>query len=284
MFAIGKNFCNGFSYSPGGSCYQHFHFRCFKNCKLSSRRYKSKFVILKTEIKYRHLFFDLDHTLWDFEANSRQTLAELYETLHLQELGVTQFDSFHKNYLLHNDKLWERYRNGYIKVDELRWKRMWLTLLDFKIANEPLAREMGQRFLDLLPTRRALFPFTIELLDYLQQKKYQLHLITNGFENTQHSKLKNAGIDKYFQQVITSEGSNSLKPHKEIFEYAFEKTGALPAESVMIGDTLDVDILGAMNAGIDSIHVNHLTREPGTVQGKKPTYTVYSLEELAGLF
>ncbi len=235
--------------------------------------------------RYKHLFFDLDHTLWDFEANSRQTLQELYDTLELGKRGVNDFGLFHKNYLVHNDKLWERYRNGYIKVDELRWKRMWLTLLDFKIADEPLARQMGIIFLDLLPTRKLLFPYTTEVLDYLAQKNYQLHLITNGFEKTQHSKLQYSGLDKYFRHVITSEGSNSLKPHKEIFEYAFQKTGALPAESIMIGDTIEVDILGAVNAGIDQVHVNHLTREKVPVtENKYPTYTVFSLKELAAIF
>jgi putative hydrolase of the HAD superfamily len=235
-------------------------------------------------MKYKHLFFDLDHTLWDFEANSRQTLQELYDSLQLEAKGVNDFDLFHKNYLLHNDKLWSRYRNGFIKVDELRWKRMWLTLLDFKIANEPLAREMGNLFLDLLPSRKLLFPHTIEILEYLTAKKYQLHLITNGFEKTQHSKLQNSGLDKYFIEVITSEGSNSLKPKKEIFDYAFQKTGATPAESIMIGDTIDVDILGGMNAGIDQVHVNHLTKEPDMINGKLPTYTVYSLKELENIF
>ncbi|NOT52163.1 MAG: noncanonical pyrimidine nucleotidase, YjjG family [Chitinophagaceae bacterium] len=235
-------------------------------------------------MKYKHLFFDLDHTLWDFEANSRQTLQELYQTMNLQAKGINDFDLFHKNYLVHNDKLWDRYRNGYIKVDELRWKRMWLALLDFKVADEPLAREMGVVFLDLLPTRKILFPYTIEILDYLLDKKYILHLITNGFEKTQHSKLKYSGLDKYFKEVITSEASSSLKPHKEIFEYAFQKTGAAPEESIMIGDTMEVDILGAMNVGIDQIHVNHLTKEPLTINEKQPTYTVYSLKELEDIF
>jgi len=236
-------------------------------------------------MKYKHLFFDLDHTLWDFEANSRQTLEELYQTMSLETKGVNDFDLFHKNYLAHNDKLWDRYRKGFIKVDELRWKRMWLTLLDFKIADEPLAREMGNVFLDLLPTRKLLFPYTIEVLDYLVEKNYQLHLITNGFEKTQHSKLKNSGLDKYFIEVITSEGSNSLKPHKEIFEYAFQKANASPAESIMIGDSIDVDILGGLNAGIDQMHVNHLTKEPvAVIEDKLPTYTVYSLKELENIF
>ena len=244
----------------------------------------SFFANLQPVMKYKHLFFDLDHTIWDFEANSRQTLEELFHSFKLETRGVHNFDLFHKNYLVHNDKLWDRYRKGFVKVDELRWKRMWLTLLDFKIADEALAREMGVHFLELLPTRKLLFPYTRDILDYLTEKKYLLHLITNGFEKTQHIKLKYSGLDKYFIEVITSERSNSLKPHKEIFDYAFKKTGAKPEESIMIGDTVDVDILGAVNAGIDQVHVNHLTKEPVLVNDKFPTYTVYSLRELENIF
>lgn len=231
-------------------------------------------------MQYKHLFFDLDHTLWDFEANSRQTLQELYSLLALDNRGVSDFDAFHKCYIIHNDKLWERYRNGYIKVDELRWKRMWLTLLDFKIADEALAREMDRQFLDALPTRNILFPYTIEILEYLRGKGYRLHLITNGFEKTQHCKLENAGLSGYFGEVVTSEGSNSLKPHREIFEYAFKKAGADPAESIMLGDSIEVDIQGAINAGIDQVYINHLGIEPAI----KPTYMVNSLKELEIIF
>src|SRR5689334_19758532 len=110
-------------------------------------------------MKYRHLFFDLDHTLWDFEANARATLKELYHSLKLEERGVHDFDLFHKNYLVHNENLWGRYRKGFIKQEELRNKRMALVLLDFKIADDTLTKEMGVRFLDLLPTRTILFPY-----------------------------------------------------------------------------------------------------------------------------
>jgi putative hydrolase of the HAD superfamily len=231
-------------------------------------------------MQYKHLFFDLDHTLWDFEANSRQTLEEMYHKLLLKERGVDHFDDFFSRYIVHNDKLWERYRNGYIKVDELRWKRMWLTLLDFKIGDEPLARKMDTQFLEALPTRKILFPYAIEILDYLTKKGYRLHLITNGFEKTQLSKIQNAGLSGYFGEVITSEGANSLKPHKEIFEYAFRKTGAEPAESIMLGDSIEADIQGAINAGIDQVYVNHLGIEPEI----RPTYTIYSLKELEKIF
>jgi putative hydrolase of the HAD superfamily len=236
-------------------------------------------------MKYQHLFFDLDHTLWDFEANARATLSHLYLELGLEKRGIYDFELFYRNYIAHNDKLWERYRNGYIKQEELRVKRMWLALLDFKIADDALAGEMNVRFLDLLPTRTLLFPHTKEILQYLTDKGYSLHLITNGFEKTQHSKLKYSGLDVYFKHVVTSEGSNSLKPKKEIFDYAFQKAGARPEDSIMIGDTIEVDILGAFNAGIDQVHVNHLTKEPIPVaENKLPTYTVYSLKELEAIF
>jgi len=231
-------------------------------------------------MKYKHLFFDLDHTLWDFDSNSREALYDLYHSLSLAEAGVDDFDLFHKLYLGHNERLWDRYRKGQMKVDELRWKRMAVTLLEFKNGDESLARKMGIAFLEILPTKSKLFPDTIEVLNYLTEKKYKLHLITNGFEKTQHHKLKTSGIDNFFSEVITSEGSNSLKPHPEIFEYALLKTGAMKIESIMIGDTPDVDILGAQEAGIDQVYVNHT----GNAEPVKATYTVYSLKELEKIF
>lgn len=227
-------------------------------------------------MKYKHLFFDLDHTLWDFDANCRATLEQLHLDLDLVNKGVHDFDVFYRNYLDHNEKLWTRYRTGQIKQDELRIKRMWLTLLDFKIADEDLARQLSELFLQLLPTRTILFPDTTNVLDYLQGKGYILHIITNGFETTQHSKLSTSGLGVYFKEVITSEGSNSLKPQKEIFDYALNKAGAIVEESLMIGDALDVDVLGAMNAGMDQVHVNY----NDLPQDLKPTYTVRALKEL----
>jgi putative hydrolase of the HAD superfamily len=231
-------------------------------------------------MKYKHLFFDLDHTLWDFEANAKATLLELHTALNLEERGVNDFDLFHKNYLVHNEKLWERYRNGFIKQEDLRVKRMRLSLLDFKIADETLAQEMSVRFLDLLPTRTILFPYAKEILRYLTTKGYNLHLVTNGFEKTQHNKLNYSGLKYFFKEVITSEASNSLKPNKEIFEYAIQKCNTKPDECIMIGDSIEVDIVGALNAGIDQVYVNHLGIEPEV----KPTYTVSSLKELEEIF
>ena len=230
--------------------------------------------------KYQHLFFDLDHTLWDFDANARATLAQLHIDLQLPTKGINDFDTFYQNYLGHNERLWDKYRRGQIRQDELRLKRMWLTLLDFKIADEALSRQLSELFLQLLPTRTILFPDTIEVLEYLRDKGYQLHLITNGFEHTQHSKLQSSGLAPFFKEVITSEGSNSLKPQRLIFDYAMERAKARVAESIMIGDNLEVDIAGAMGVGMDQVHVNF----NGAPQDIIPTYTVGHLSELKSIF
>jgi putative hydrolase of the HAD superfamily len=230
--------------------------------------------------KYQHLFFDLDHTLWDFDTNARISLLEIYGYFNLETKVNAAFDDFYQKYLFHNQVLWDRYHKGFISADDLKWKRMWRTLLDFKIADELLAKDMSGKFLEILPVQKKVFPHTFEILNYLKEKKYNLHLITNGFEKTQWSKLKNSGLDKYFTQVITSEASNSLKPKKEIFDYALEKAGATLAQSIMIGDNLDADILGAINVGMDSIFVNHIQ----AITDIKPTYTVTHLRELEDIF
>ena len=230
-------------------------------------------------MKYKYLFFDLDHTLWDFDANARATLEQLHLDLRLADKGIHDFDKFYKTYLQHNEKLWARYRNGYIRQEELRVKRMWLTLLDFQVADDELAKQLSELFLQLLPGRRILFPDTIETLQYLKNKKYEMHLITNGFEKTQHSKLSNSGLDVFFKEVITSEASNSLKPQKEIFEYAMNKTGATITESLMIGDSIEVDIAGAMSVGMDQVHVNFSSAP----QELKPTYTITKLADLKNI-
>jgi putative hydrolase of the HAD superfamily len=231
-------------------------------------------------MQYRHLFFDLDHTLWDFDANAIETLADVYAQLELKAAGVNDFDLFCKHYLHHNAILWDRYHNGFISSDDLKWKRMWRTLLEFKIGSEELARKMSDEFLEILPTKQNLFPYTHEILKHLKEKGYVLHLITNGFEKTQWRKLTNSNLGQYFEEVITSEKSNSVKPNKEIFEYALTITGADIKESIMLGDNLDADIKGAINAGIDSIFVNHLKVETDV----KPTYIIYHLKELEEIF
>ena len=230
-------------------------------------------------MKYRHLFFDLDHTLWDFDANAKESLFELYNVFKLESKAIGPFNFFYSTYLNHNAILWSRYEKGYITNEELKWRRMWRTLLDFKIADEELSKEMSAHFLEILPTKKKVFDYTFEILDYLTQKNYSIHLITNGFEKTQRSKLNNADLSKYFTHIITSEISNSVKPKKEIFEYALKKAGGKIEESIMIGDNLNADIMGAQNAGMDTIFVNHINAECNAA----PTFTIRHLKELESI-
>ncbi len=231
-------------------------------------------------MKYKHLFFDLDHTLWDFDANASETLLEIYDFFELEKKGVTPYADFNKLYKIHNEILWDRYHKGFVTGEELKWKRMYRTLLEFKIGDEQLAKEMSEKFLEILPTKTLVFPHTFEVLDYLKEKKYDLHLITNGFEKTQWNKLTTTGLNTYFTHVITSEGCNSIKPHKEIFNYAMSKAGAALHQSIMLGDNLDADIQGAMNVGMDNIFVNHIN----TTTLLQPTYTITNLQQLTTIF
>ena len=229
------------------------------------------------ERKYEHVFFDLDHTLWDFETNSRETLHDLYHELELVNKGIGNFEDFHNTYNHYNQIFWDRFRKGFISREELRWKRMWRTLTEFRIGDETLARDMSERYLEILPTKKNLFDDTLEILNYLDGKGYPMHLITNGFEKTQHAKMHHSGIKHFFREVITSEAAGIMKPHVAIFEYALQKTGARADNSIMIGDTLDADILGANNAGIDTVYFNPAVPADGEIV---PTYVIQTLGEI----
>lgn len=225
---------------------------------------------------YQHLFFDIDHTLWDFETNSVNTLKALYEEVNLPQKGIHDFDDFNIVYHGINDKLWDRFRKGFLSRQDLRWKRMWQTLVHYKVNDEALAKVMSERYLEILPTQCAMFPYAVDVLQYCTNKGYELHLITNGFELTQKEKLKNAGIDHFFNKMITSEMAMSMKPHKEIFDFAYKATGASPTSSIMIGDALDVDIIGGKNAGMHQVFFN-----PNRIAHQdNPTYEIFCLSEL----
>lgn len=229
--------------------------------------------------QYTHLFFDLDHTLWDFDANSKATMKQLYDEYELKKRGIEDFEEMYKCYSVHNDKLWERYRNKFIKREELRWKRMWLMLLDFKIPDTSLAHEISTAYLEILPTQTRLIPHAKEVLEHCKGR-YEMHLITNGFDTTQRLKLQYSGIARYFTHLITSEKSNSMKPHRDIFDFALNLTKAEAEHSIMIGDAIDIDILGAINAGWDTVYYN-----PHNVpHNRQPTYEIKHLEELIKIF
>jgi putative hydrolase of the HAD superfamily len=227
----------------------------------------------------KHIFFDLDHTIWDFETNATDSLKDLYQLLNLQSKGIDSFDYFLKQYLHHNTLMWEKYHKGEITAQDLKWKRMHRTLVDFKIGDEKLAVQMSDAFLEILPEKKSVFPYTFEILDYLTNKNYSLHLITNGFEKTQHRKLSASGLDQYFELVITSETTGFVKPNKEIFDAALLAANTTVDKSIMLGDNVDADIKGAFDAGWKTIFVNHINA-PIPDQA---TYTITHLKELENL-
>ncbi len=230
-------------------------------------------------MRYKHVFFDLDHTLWDFETNAVSTLQELYAEHGLEKRGIPSFGEFYASYSVINDKLWDRFRKGFINRNDLRTKRFSMTFLEFKVCDDKLCDAIGKRFLEVLPTKTALFPHAVEVLDYLQDKSYPIHLITNGFEETQLRKLRHAGIESYFTCIVTSESAGSLKPHRGIFDFALQQVNATSAESIMVGDTLEVDILGAKEVGMDQVYFN--PRTPAV--SFQPTYTIQHLKELTDI-
>lgn len=196
----------------------------------------------------RHVFFDLDRTLWDFETNSEATLKELFDEFGLTEkLGVSDND-FIKEYKRINEIFWEDYRNGVIKKEELRYARFETALKFFGHTDQKMASEIGELYIWRSPRKTALVEGAIELLEYLRNR-YCLHIITNGFEEVQHIKMTSSGLDPYFIHRITSESAGAKKPSPLIFEHALGLAGALPENSMMIGDHLEADVQGAMDAG-----------------------------------
>jgi putative hydrolase of the HAD superfamily len=231
--------------------------------------------------KYEHIFWDLDHTLWDFETNSHTALRHTFDAHNLQSLGITDFEAFSTCYHTHNDKYWERFRKGFINRETLRWKRFYVTLLDYKIANEKLANDLGSTYLDILPMQKKLMPNALEILGHCQNKNIAQHIITNGFEGTQNIKMQNSNILHFFDKIITSERAMSLKPHAPIYEYALAKTGATLNNSIMIGDAQAVDVKGALDIGMDAIWLNatNAKRDETII----PTHTILQLGELMGI-
>ncbi|GAB2956633.1 YjjG family noncanonical pyrimidine nucleotidase [Hymenobacter coalescens] len=227
---------------------------------------------------YRHLFFDLDHTLWDFERNADETLRHLYEHHALGRFGTFTADEFISRYSEINHALWRLYQGGKIDQHQLRNVRFVRTLAKFGVPEEEVPATISRDFTDILPQKSAVFPFTYEVLDYLQGRGYALHLITNGFRDIQHVKLDSSRLTPYFREIVTSECSGCLKPDRRIFEHALERAGTTARESLMIGDNLECDVLGAYNAGIDQVYFNPAQRR----HTAEVTYEISCLSELKG--
>lgn len=205
--------------------------------------------------KYKHIFFDLDHTIWDFDKNAEEALHELYGIYGLKELGLHSVDLFIETYTHNNHKLWAEYHLGKITKDELREARFKQTFLQLGMSPDVIPVGFEDDYVKLCPTKTNLFPDAHETLQYLQSK-YTLHLISNGFQESTTIKISGTDIGKYFENVIISELVGVNKPDKAIFEHAINLAGATIKESLMIGDSLEADVYGALNFGMDAIFFN----------------------------
>ncbi|MBB4118917.1 putative hydrolase of the HAD superfamily [Mesonia hippocampi] len=218
-----------------------------------------------------HIFFDLDHTLWDFEKNSALSFQYIF-----QQAGLSiDMAAFLKVYNPINDNYWKLYREDKIPKDALRTGRLVDTFEQLNITyNIALVTTLADAYIQHLPQNNYLLEGVEECLEYLK-KNYKLHIITNGFSEVQHVKLKKSGIKDYFLSITTSEEAGVKKPHPLIFEKALHKAAAENKNALMIGDNLEADILGAKQFGMQSVYFN--------TRGEKHNYNGKQIAKLSEL-
>jgi len=233
--------------------------------------------------KYRHLFFDLDNTLYDFDKNAFLAMKMAFDQLKLMEKLVS-FDLYFQEYLVINDALWAEYREKKISKDFLRGERFKRSLALFGIVPDMKYLAIDDLYLKIMSTQTVLLPNAIEILSTLKSRGYHLHIITNGFKEVQHNKLINTGLDRYFTFVYISEEIKSPKPSFEIFEYAIKSSNARKTESIMIGDSWESDVIGAKNFGIDQVYFDLIKTPVEYGDFGEPTFTIINLNELLTIF
>ena len=203
-------------------------------------------------MQIKHVFFDLDHTLWDFETNSKKA----YEICFKEHRIPVDIEDFLNKYIAINFDYWKLYREEKVTKEALKYGRL---KDSFNAISYPISDELIERisieYLEHLPKFNTLFDGAIEVLNYLKPK-YQLHIITNGFSEVQVFKLEKSGILHYFDELITSESVGVKKPNPRVFHFALKKANALAHQSVMIGDSLEADVQGALSVGMQAIHFN----------------------------
>lgn len=195
------------------------------------------------------VFFDLDHTLWDFEKNSALTFAKILKDNHVP----VDYSKFVVNYVPINHEYWELFREEKITKEELRYGRLQKTFESLEVSIEQsLIEILSEEYLTVLPKNNHLFEGAFEILEYLQSK-YNLHIITNGFQEVQNHKIKNSNLTPFFKTITNSESAGVKKPNPGIFEFALQQANTTKEQSVMIGDCIDADVKGALNFGMDAI-------------------------------
>lgn len=224
---------------------------------------------------YQHIFFDLDHTLWDYDRNVTESLSELYEHYGLLSLGIDSFERFFNSFHHVNYQLWDWYNVGKIDKVNLRKKRFELIFDHAGSSPEKIPISFEEDFMHRTSSKPHVFPYTFEILDYLKAK-YQLHIITNGFDESQAKKINSAKLTPYFDLIVTSETTGHKKPDARIFHHTVDALRTSHDACLMIGDNPNSDILGAINAGIDQVYFNPHSKSTEF----SPTYTISHLKEL----
>ena len=228
---------------------------------------------------YKHLFFDLDHTLWDFDRNSAESIAELYEQHRLTELGIPSAEVFSEKFIAVNRKLWRAFDLNEITHAYIRENRFPMVLSALGLDNIAGFPDLNEGYLSLLPRKAHLTEAARELLDHLHGR-YEMHIITNGFDDIQALKLASSDIAHYFTHVVTNGSAGGhKKPDPRIFEFSLTLAGATVQESLMIGDNYEADILGAQAVGLDTVFYN----PKGEVVDVVPTHDIRHWQELIEL-
>lgn len=231
---------------------------------------------------YKYLFFDLDHTLWDYDANAGETLNELYLSYELDNYGVASPLQFRDVFFHENSKLWKDMDAGKIDKFYLRNNRFRIVMeaagANMDNVSDELLSDINTNFLRECSKKKQVIKGAFEVLDYCVGQ-YDMHIITNGFEEVQSIKLEHSGLDKYFDKIITSEKAGHKKPSEGIYKYALKHTGARLEQSLMIGDNLFTDIKGARDFGMDQVYFN----PSGNTHVEEVTKEITELIQLLGL-
>lgn len=227
---------------------------------------------------YKHIIFDLDHTLWDYDANAREMLTELYYTYKLDSHGLFSSEMLVSTFFEINFTLWDDYNHGRISKHYIREQRFKLVFDKLKLPLQYYPANFSKDYIFGCPTKTNIMPYSIEVLEYLQER-YTLHILTNGFKDVQSTKLSHSKLRPFFNHVVTSESCGAKKPSLRIFEYTLALIKAEQVECLMIGDNLRSDIEGARNASIDQVYFNPLQKS----HSEQITYEIKCLSELKNI-
>lgn len=227
---------------------------------------------------YKHLFIDLDDTLWDTFNNNKESLKEVYDIYEFNR-SYASFEVFFDRWFPYNNHLWDLYRQEKISKQELVTKRFKHMVEPMGITDIDFIQQLNKEFFQRSSSKSRLLPFALDILQYLQDK-YTLHILSNGFREVQYKKMDNSGLTSFFDKIILSEDAGANKPSKDIFDYALSITNARREEVLMIGDSWEADIIGAHDSNIHQVWYNpHRLNQSNFT----PTYEISDLKELQNI-